>query len=168
MRRFATLGVFAVGTTLAISGVGIMSVSATPPSPTYTVVICHATGPKAYVQLQVQIPSSEYLDGGHSTNRQDIIPPYTYGAFHYAGKNWTAQGQAIWLAGCSLSADASTGGAMTAESAPRPVTSGAPAAATGDTGASEVIGILLSTIGFLAMGLGLIAYRRREPWDQAR
>jgi hypothetical protein len=165
MRRLVALGVFAVGVTLAISGVGIMSVSATPPSPTHRLVICHTTGSTStpYVQLEVDIPSSDYLDGGHSGHRDDIIPPYTYGAFRYAGKNWTAQGQTIWLAGCALTAGASVGGTAATVSAPTPAPSaGVHLAASEDTGASEVIGIILSTIGFLAMGLGLIGYRRRQ------
>ena len=171
MRRFVALGVFAIGVTLAIAGVGIMSVSATPPSPTYRVMICHTTGSASppYVQLEVDLPARDYLDGGHNSSRYDIIPPYTYGAFRYPGKNWTAQGQAIWLAGCALTADTSMAGAVDLAPAPPPApAAGGQLAASGDTGATQVIGIILSTIGFLAMGLGLIAYRRRQAWDPAR
>ena len=32
----------------------------------------------------------------------DIIPPYDYEDFHYAGLNWTAAGQAIYNNGCNI------------------------------------------------------------------
>jgi hypothetical protein len=161
MRRLGALGVFALGVTLAISGLEIMSVSATPPSATQAVVICHATGSasRPYVKVEVDLPSGEYLDGGRGSRREDIIPPYTYGGFRYPGKNWTVRGQTIWLASCSMSGNA----AMSAEAGRKADPSSVPSAETPDTGASEVVGILISAIGFLGMGLGLVASRRPEP-----
>jgi hypothetical protein len=193
IRRVAALGVFAVGLALVIFGVGVMTVSATPP-PDHKVVICHATGSQSnpFVQLSVDIASSGFVEGGHNNHPNDIIPPYVYGTFHFPGKNWTAQGQAIWVSGCqmapaspkpsptggpphptpspSASPTASSpsagsspgGGAVSAGSAPSPSGTGEALAATGDTSTPEAIGAILASLGFLAMAVGVIAYRRRD------
>jgi hypothetical protein len=166
MGRLGALGVFALGVTLAISGLEIMSVSATPPSATQAVVICHATGmaSRPYVKVEVDLPSGEYLDGGRGSRREDIIPPYTYGGFRYPGKNWTVRGQTIWLASCSTSGNAAmSADAVSVEAGRKADPSSVPSADAPDTGASEVVGILISAIGFLGMGLGLVASRRPEP-----
>ena len=174
IRRVAALGVFAVGLALVIFGVGVMTVSATPPSPDHKVVICHATGSQSnpFVQLDVDIASSGFVEGGHINHPNDIIPPYVHGTFHFPGKNWNAQGQAIWAFGCkepaagtspSQSAGASPGsGAVSAGSAPSPSATGKALAETGDTSSPEAIGAILASLGFLAMATGVIAYRRRE------
>ena len=173
MRRVIALGVFTIGVTLAIFGVGIMSVSVTPASPGHSVVICHATGSPShpYVQLDVDIASNGYLASAHDIQAGDVIPPYDYGAFHFPGRNRTTQGQDIWLADCVAPAgtesaagvnESAGGGEMSAGSAAMPAPSGIQAAGTADTATTDVIGIIMSTIGFLVMGLAVIAYRRRE------
>lgn len=78
------------------------------------VTICHATNsnthPYTYETPNIQNDGS--LDGGHlnhtgpvypTANWGDIIPPYNHGNFHYAGLNWTTQGQAIWDDDCEVS-----------------------------------------------------------------
>jgi len=104
----------------ALSGAALMAPStalATKPAPDHKVTICHATSSHSnpYVMPTVDIASSGHLRGGHDTRHEgpiwsptlakhvkwgDIIPPYTYGTFSYAGQNWTAEGRAIHAAGC--------------------------------------------------------------------
>ena len=92
---------------------------ATRPDPGHKVTICHATNSNTnpYIVESVDIASSGYVKGGHADHTGpiwdatlkarhiswgDIIPTYTYGTFSYVGLNWTAQGQAIWNAGCMI------------------------------------------------------------------
>jgi len=113
----AILGVLALvfgaaGTTLATQGTG------------HKVTICHATSSEKnpYTSPTVDIASAGYPDGnnGHAGHVGDgvwyagakadgfdwgdIIPAYDYESgdvsFHFAGLNWTADGQAIWSNGC--------------------------------------------------------------------
>jgi hypothetical protein len=74
--------------------------------PAHKVVICHATPPDTAAQgwnvIEVDVASVGYQHAGHESKHDaDIIPPYTYGGFTFAGKNWTAQGQAIWENDCA-------------------------------------------------------------------
>ncbi|HET9780302.1 MAG TPA: Ig-like domain-containing protein [Candidatus Dormibacteraeota bacterium] len=81
--------------------------------------ICHRDNAdnKPYVVETTDIASDGYLQAGHNDHTGpiwspgmkadhdkwgDIIPPYDYGDFHYAGLNWTTLGQAILSNGCSL------------------------------------------------------------------
>ncbi len=91
---------------------------ATQPAPDHKVTICHRTDSNThpYTEETVDIASSGHLQGGHDTEHEgpiwnptlkadkvewgDIIPPYTYGEFSYAGQNWTDEGQAILRDGC--------------------------------------------------------------------
>jgi hypothetical protein len=92
---------------------------ATQPAPTHKVTICHATNSDTnpYVLETVDIASSGHLRAGHDdhtgplwsatlkaahTSWGDIIPPYAYKGFSYAGLNWTAGGRAILAAGCRV------------------------------------------------------------------
>jgi hypothetical protein len=86
------------------------------------ITICHATGAQTnpYVTESPAINSSGAfageLAGGHNSHIGplwflgieeawgDIIPPYDYppADFHYAGLNWTAEGQAIYNNDCNI------------------------------------------------------------------
>ncbi len=103
------------------------AVSATQPTG-HKVTICHATSSETnpYVRPTVDIASAGYPNNtsGHAGHGRDgvwypgakadgfdwgdIIPPYTYGDFSYAGLNWTTAGQAIYNNGCKRSRGAST------------------------------------------------------------
>ena len=87
----------------------------------HKVTICHATSSETnpYVNPTVDIASAGYGDkAGHAGHGRDgvwypgakadgfdwgdIIPPYDYGDFHYAGLNWTTAGQTIYDNGCKV------------------------------------------------------------------
>jgi hypothetical protein len=111
----------ALGASLFILGSSLISgVLATQPDG-HKVTICHATNSDTnpYVVIDVDIASSGYLKAGHSNHTGpiwyagakdahvkwgDIIPAYDYAptTFHFAGLNWTDQGQAIWQDGCGV------------------------------------------------------------------
>lgn len=67
------------------------------------VKICHATGNGGYV---LNMPNANGDVDGHAKHGDDIIPPFDYNDHsttkHFAGLNWTAQGQAIWNNGCKV------------------------------------------------------------------
>jgi hypothetical protein len=122
------------------------SALATKPAPEHQVTICHATDSDhlPYVRETVDIASSGYLKGGHNDHTGpiwnatlkpqhlkwgDIIPPYTYGTFSYAGLNWSTDGQAIWTDGCAIPAPVPSGSpspSATESSSPQPEESGSP------------------------------------------
>jgi hypothetical protein len=84
------------------------------------ITICHATDSNShpYVQESPSIDSTGYpdvvLSGGHIDHTGpiwfdgiqekwgDIIPPFDYLEFHFAGMNWDEAGQAIWNNGCKV------------------------------------------------------------------
>ena len=84
------------------------------------ITICHGTGAQGnpYVVNSPAINSSGTdkgeLAAGHNDHVGplwfsgitvtwgDIIPPYDFEDFHYAGLNWTAEGQAIYNNGCNI------------------------------------------------------------------
>jgi hypothetical protein len=84
------------------------------------ITICHATDSNShpYVTESPSIDSSGYpqvtLENGHLGHTGplwfdgiqekwgDIIPPFDYLDFHFAGLNWSEDGQAIWNAGCKV------------------------------------------------------------------
>ena len=120
-------GVLAASTVGAL-GVAVVAVpmlaisaSATPSSGSddHKVTICHRDNDekKPYVKETVDIASTGLLKSGHNGHTGDvfapgmkadhdkwgdIIPPYTYKSFTFAGLNWDADGQAIYKAGCKV------------------------------------------------------------------
>lgn len=68
--------------------------------------LCHATGSGTWVTLSVDDDS--IVKQGHGTHASDIIPPFSYrdnGVLRtYAGKNWDADGQAVWRNDCTSAA----------------------------------------------------------------
>ena len=110
-----------LGAAVIVIGLALASTALATPPPNHKVTICHATNSDTnpYVVIDVDIASSGYLKAGHSLHTGpiwyagakadkvkwgDIIPAYDYEAtsFHFAGLNWTADGQAIWEAGCVI------------------------------------------------------------------
>jgi hypothetical protein len=92
--------------------VGLLAFMPTPTAlgsspPEHKVTICHATPPDTAAQgwnvLEVDVASGGYQHQGHeSEHTADIIPPYEYGDVSYPGKNWDAEGQAIWENDCKV------------------------------------------------------------------
>ena len=58
------------------------------------ITICHATGNGSYVSITISINGLN----GHDGHDQDIIPSHGSDP----GRNWDADGQAIWANGCVL------------------------------------------------------------------
>ena len=118
MNKFKLMGWLSVGGLLGAALLAPSAALATQPAPDHKVTICHRTDSNTnpYNENTVDIASSGHLQGGHDTEHEgpiwdpslksqkiewgDIIPPYTYGDFSYAGQNWTAEGQTILRAGC--------------------------------------------------------------------
>lgn len=116
---FRIVGWLVVAGLLGAALIAPSAALATKPDPGHKVTVCHATNSDTnpYVVKSVDIASSGYVKGGHSDHAGpiwdatlkakhiswgDIIPSYTYGTFSYPGLNWTAQGQAIRNAGCTI------------------------------------------------------------------
>ena len=122
------------------------------------ITICHATGSheNPYVVNSPAINSSG-TDGGElaaghndhigpiwfpgiTVTWGDIIPPYDYEPldFHYAGLNWTAEGQAIYENGCNIPTPQPTPN-PTPEPTPVPTPEATPTGEVlAETGAPEV------------------------------
>jgi hypothetical protein len=89
--------------------------------------ICHQNqGSKEYSQAPVDFNS--YNLHGHDGHDGDIIPPFTDGQGNsYPGKNWDAEGQAIWANGCrSPQLDPTNTPEPAATNTPVPVLTGQP------------------------------------------
>jgi hypothetical protein len=68
--------------------------------------ICHATGAGTWVSITID--DDAIVRQGHDGHANDVIPPFSYdgGKQRYAGKNWDADGQAIWRNDCARTAPA--------------------------------------------------------------
>jgi uncharacterized repeat protein (TIGR01451 family) len=67
--------------------------------------ICHRLGNGSYNDPYPSV-SNVVAPHGHTSHPLDIIPPFSHrthqgAVVDYPGKNWTAEGQAIWEKGCS-------------------------------------------------------------------
>lgn len=87
----------------------------TPPPDSENVKICHRTNSNTN-PYNVVPPATAGVANGHDTEHEgpiwdptlkaqgiewgDIIEPYSYNGVSYPGQNWTAEGQAIFNAGC--------------------------------------------------------------------
>lgn len=102
-RGFGWIAAAALVAGLALPWVAFPARGSAPPS--HRVEICHATPPdtarNGWHAVTVDVASIGYQHSGHqSTHDADIIPPYAYGRYQFAGKNWTTAGQAIWNSDC--------------------------------------------------------------------
>src|SRR3990167_2758899 len=138
------------------------------------VTICHATGSHSnpYVKITVDdnavngTGSGDHNRDGHHHGR-DIIPP---GSWDTDGRNWTAQGQAIWNNNCNIpqtspspSPSPSSGGSSSSDNSSGSSSSstssnssggqvlGATTLASTGTSASQIAMIL----GLILMGAGV-------------
>jgi uncharacterized repeat protein (TIGR01451 family) len=72
------------------------------------VTLCHANQSAGDPYVELSVPVKQIFEAnGHDTHPQDIIPPFDYIADNgneqrYPGKNWDAEGQAIWTNGCDV------------------------------------------------------------------
>ena len=92
------------GKRVSLIGAGMLLVAASFSStvsaaPKEKVTVCHATSSdsKPYIQ---QEPAKDSDVGGHDGHDGDIIPPFEFEGGSYPGKNWTAEGQAIYDNDC--------------------------------------------------------------------
>jgi hypothetical protein len=115
--RTAGMAVVAAGVFLVVTAFAPLGAGATQGTPEHKITLCHATDSRSnpYVEVTVDVASTQFQGhAGHDgpifspdlpdhTKWGDIIPPFDFGAAgSYAGKNWTAAGQAIWNAGCTV------------------------------------------------------------------
>lgn len=124
-RRARIIGMSAVvvGVLFVFGAASPLVAGATQGSPEHQVTLCHATDSytNPYVSETVDVASTQfeghdghngpvfYADIPKHEQWGDIIPPFDYGAAgSYPGKNWTADGQAIWNAGCTVAAPTTT------------------------------------------------------------
>lgn len=173
---------------------------ATTPPPTqkvHKVTLCHRTGSATNPYLMITVDYHAFIQEGHDGHDQvgngpvgDIIPPFSFddGAISYEGKNWTAEGQAIFNNNCVIPTPTVTTtvpgpvttvpgpvttvpGAVVVKPGPGVVVKTAPPAAGAArgfnsqtaAGESEVMGntALISGIALLAGAAGLALYRRQ-------
>lgn len=75
--------------------------------PAQTVTVCHATdaAKHPYQAATVRIATNGSLPADVDPSR-DVVPPYSYRGINYPGVNWSAQGRAVWYAGCQATANA--------------------------------------------------------------
>jgi hypothetical protein len=105
--------------TLALSGA-----AATDP-PGHLVTYCHATPPdtaaQGYIEITSDVASVGYQHSGHQSEHDaDIIPPYDYDDFSFAGKNWDTAGQEILRNGCVVPSPTPTPTPTPTEETPTP------------------------------------------------
>jgi hypothetical protein len=95
---------------------GIAVAGATQPDPEHTITLCHATDSYSNPYITESVDVASPLFQGHDghngpiffaaipkdTKWGDIIPAFDFGpGLQYAGKNWTAEGQAIQAHDCT-------------------------------------------------------------------
>lgn len=104
---FVGLGVMAAGVPKAAASPSNPTHTPKPPSPQIT--ICHAHPADQWGSWEeITIDANgTVLTSQHNTQHDaDIIPPFTWtdddGAHNFAGKNWSAEGQAVYNNGCAL------------------------------------------------------------------
>lgn len=72
-------------------------------NPGNKVTLCHATGSSTNPYVRITVNANGAVNG-HDKHSRDIIPPFTYKSKgqqkNYSGKNWSAEGQAIFNNGC--------------------------------------------------------------------
>lgn len=104
-------GKFLIGLAVALLLLAavVIAVGAEPyETGTKKVQLCHAKPPataaNGWNKITVSIKSVKQAQNvkGHDKHKADIIPPFKYGKYQYPGKNWDAEGKAIYRNGCKL------------------------------------------------------------------
>ncbi len=125
-RNFKNIKIFAISFLLLFSQLALPIVALQSPvlaivdlldySDGGKVTICHATSAQVNPYRQIAPDVSGVIDGhngheglvfdGATKGWGDIIPPFYYdGGQYYDGKNWSAEGQAIWNSDCGTPED---------------------------------------------------------------
>jgi hypothetical protein len=93
----------------------VSSAAATKPNPDHKITLCHRTASYTNPYVVITVDIASVIFEGHDGHDGrvffptipkhekwgDIIPPFNFGPGRvYAGKNWTAEGSAIFDAGC--------------------------------------------------------------------
>jgi LPXTG-motif cell wall-anchored protein len=155
---FATI---AFGVTLVVLGIASPGAHATPPRPLHKITLCHRTDSytNPYVVITVDVASVRFEGhDGHDgpvffpaipkhVKWGDIIPPFDFGGrSHYAGKNWTAEGIAVFNNRCALPGSAPpttttvpTGTTVSPTTKPSPGTTIAPPSSTSSPAPSTTL-----------------------------
>jgi hypothetical protein len=115
----ALSGVYAA-TVLAGGGKSAIATITTANNAHNKVTICHATGSKTNPYVVITPDASGVIDGHYPhQDHRDIIPAFDYVGkdkvvHHFAGQNWTAEGQAIFNNGCKVPKPGQTTGSSAA------------------------------------------------------
>ena len=142
--------------------------------PAETITICQATdvAKHPYQATNIRIATDGTLPPDVDPLR-DVVPPYSYRGVNYPGVNWSAQGQAVWYAGCqgsriSLAAApsppvTSTGGPPPQAVTPQPVVGLWPQAVVTQT-AVRALAASIMLIGVLMIAAASVGTPREfEP-----
>jgi hypothetical protein len=88
----------------------------------HQIMLCHATHSASNPFKSFSSDGASIVKGsGHGVHGSDIIPPFDFGpGLSYGGLNWTAEGQAIWNAGCAVPPPPTTAPPTTAAPLPPP------------------------------------------------
>lgn len=151
-----TTGVMALSLFMASVFVSTVQATNNPgnSNPGNKVTICHATGSQSnpYVRITVNANGAVH---GHDKHGRDIIPPFKYNQGgqqkNYPGKNWNAQGQAIYNNGCKPS------GQTTSPQQNPPVTGNNNTQPTGGSGGGQVAGAATQQTGGRGGGSAQVA-----------
>ncbi|HET9781767.1 MAG TPA: hypothetical protein VFR33_08310 [Candidatus Dormibacteraeota bacterium] len=123
--------------------------------PAQTVTVCQATdvAKHPYQAATVRIATNGSLPADVDPAR-DVVPPYSYRGINYPGVNWSAQGRAVWYAGCQA-----TGNAVAAVQGAPPTSVAAPPSPP--PAPQPVLGLWPQAVflqdGIRAMALGIMA-----------
>jgi uncharacterized repeat protein (TIGR01451 family) len=107
-KRFLALvlGGAALVTLAGVAAAALLEGPDNPLASNEQVTICHATGSATNPFVQLRDPVKQlFSENGHANHANDIIPSFYYlddngDRQFYPGKNWDAEGQAIWANGC--------------------------------------------------------------------
>ena len=111
--------------------VGAVALTATAATAADKIAVCH-TGTGSWDKLVDIEPSVDGVVSGHEGHDGDIYPPFTVDGIDYPGKNWTAQGQAIYANSCVVPGAGPSQSATPEQSATSEETETPEATPTGD------------------------------------
>jgi hypothetical protein len=149
--------------TFTLGAIGVSSAGATKPNPDHKVTLCHRTASYTNPYVVITVDVASVLHEGHDSHNGpiffdgipkhtkwgDIIPPFDFGpGEQYAGKNWSADGQAILAAGCQLPSATTTSSSTTSTTVESTTTAATTTSTVpGDTTTSTTIESETTTTG---------------------